>query len=100
MSGVAADLARAERAFDKPTLSLMSRKNAAVVIAVFTTIFGQEHRVVPADRFHTLVEALLGELRAAGADTIDEPARGLCRRWVGEQWLVLARATKAEKNIR
>lgn len=90
MSGVAADLARAERAFDKPTLSLMSRKNAAVVIAVFTTIFGQEHRVVPADRFHTLVEALLGELRAAGADTIDEPARGLCRRWVGEQWLVLA----------
>lgn len=90
MSGIAADLARAERAFDRPTLSLMSRKHATVVIALFTTIFGQEHRAVPADRFHTLVEALLGELRATGADSIDEPTRGLCRRWVGEQWLVLA----------
>jgi hypothetical protein len=90
MSGIASDLARAERAFAKPTLSLLARKNAAVVVAVFGQVFSQERSAVPADRFHALVETLLSELRAAGAESIDEPARPLCRRWVSEQWLVLA----------
>src|ERR1700722_17151827 len=73
MSGIASDLARVERAFAKPTLSLLARKNAAVVVAVFSQVFSQERSAVAADRFHALIETLLNELRAAGAaEGIDE----------------------------
>ncbi|WP_102144326.1 DUF3375 family protein [Mycobacterium hubeiense] len=98
MSDIAAALARAQRAFAKPTLSLLARKNAPVVVAIFSLAFNQERSVVTAERFHTLIDALISELRAAGADSFDEPARVLCRRWVNEQWLVLATSDTGEEE--
>lgn len=89
--GVAADLARVDRAFATPALSLLARKNASVVVAVFNQVFSPGGGAVLADRFHALVESLLAELRASGVElSVEESARVLCRRWVSEQWLVLA----------
>lgn len=90
MTEVADDLARAERAFTQPALTLLGRKHAAVVVTVFGQAFGYDRAAMPADRLHTLVDVLMGQLRAAGSDHVDEPGRALCRRWVGEQWLMLS----------
>lgn len=90
MSGIAADLAHVEHAFGAPALHLLSRRNAALVVAVFGHVFHRGHEPVPADRFHALIDTLMGELRGHGTAVPDEPARVLGRRWVDEQWLVLA----------
>lgn len=90
---VVADLARIEHAFASPAVSLLARKNAGVVVAVFNQVFSHARDAILADRFHVLVESLLAELRAdGGVQGVDEPARLLCRRWVSEQWLVLTAA--------
>lgn len=93
MSEIAAALARAERAFAKPTLSLLARKNAPVVVAVFSQVFSQDRTAIPAEQFHALVDALMRELGAA-----EESSRAMSRRWVSEQWLVLATSDDGQEQ--
>lgn len=93
MSEIAAALASAERAFAKPTLSLLARKNAPVVVAVFSQVFSLDRTAIPAERFHALVDALMRELGAA-----EESSRAMSRRWVSEQWLVLATSDDGQEQ--
>jgi hypothetical protein len=90
VSEIVGELARTRDAFTKPTLKLLGKKYAPVVLSVFMSSFSQERNTYPADQFHALVEALLRELKSAGEDleALDyEPARAVCRKWVSEKWL-------------
>lgn len=89
MSQIAGELARVSGAFEQPTLTLLHRRDAPVVIALFRAAFARDARNVPAARLHGMVETYTAELRAAGAP--DVPAgsgRDLCLRWMRGQWLV------------
>lgn len=90
VTDIVGSLARVRAAFDKPTLRLLGKKWAPVVLAVFVSSFSRDQDSIPAERFHVQVETLIADLRSTGADVPDEPARALCRRWVNEQWLVLS----------
>ncbi|MCE6995418.1 DUF3375 domain-containing protein [Saccharothrix sp. S26] len=80
-----------KEAFEQPTLSLLHQGHAPVVIAVFRSAFSREVPAVPAARLHEMVEAFLTELRLSGLADREVPAgsgRGLCRKWVSDQWLI------------
>ena len=66
LSEIVAELVRVRDAFDKPTLRLLDRKWAPVVLAVFRTTFTRDQRTVPAERLHQQVDNYLDELRLAG----------------------------------
>ncbi|GAB2856112.1 DUF3375 domain-containing protein [Nocardioides pacificus] len=88
MSGIVAELARVTEAFDRPTLRLLDRKWAPLVLSVFRTSFSSDVRTVHADRLHTQVDAYLDELRLAGVEVPpNQSGRSLCLRWMGDQWL-------------
>ncbi|WP_432543401.1 DUF3375 domain-containing protein [Kineococcus sp. SYSU DK002] len=89
MSSIRDDLARAQRAFTRPTLSLLRRPTGPLVVAVLTCAFGGQRSRIPADRFHSQVQGLLDELALHGQEVPDTPARELVRGWVREQWLSL-----------
>lgn len=91
MSDVCAELARVRDAFDKPTLRLLDRKWAPLVLAVFRTTFTRDQRVVPAERLHSQVDNYLDELRLAGEPVPDGAGRALCMQWLGHNWLVRTR---------
>ena len=65
MSDIVAELVRVRDAFNKPTLRLLARKWAPLVLAVFRTAFTRDQRTVPADRLHQQVDNYLDELRLA-----------------------------------
>ncbi|MFX0581143.1 DUF3375 domain-containing protein [Nocardia nepalensis] len=90
MSDISGELARVRKAFDKPTLKLLGKTWAPVVLATFTSTFTRDDHTVPAERFHARVDTLLNELRANGVEVPDKTAKELCRSWVRDQWLVLA----------
>ncbi|WP_432515281.1 DUF3375 domain-containing protein [Kineococcus sp. SYSU DK001] len=92
MSSIRDDLARAQRAFTRPTLSLLRRPTGPLVVAVLTCAFGGQRSRIPADRFHSQVQGLLDELALHGQEVPDTPARELVRGWVREQWLSLTPA--------
>jgi len=87
VSDVVADLAWVRDAFERPTLRLLHKPQAALVLTVFRTAFGRDMSSVPADRLHTQVDVYLGELRQIGQDTPKGSGRDLCRKWMREQWL-------------
>ena len=91
MSNIAAELARVRDAFDKPTLRLLDRKWAPLVLAVFRTTFTRDQRVVPAERLHAQVDNYLDELRLSGEPTPDGAGRTLCMQWLNHNWLVRTR---------
>lgn len=83
------ELARVAGAFDQPTLTLLYRSHARVVIAMFRGAFSRDNRSIPAARLHAQVDTYLDRLRVAGVT--DVPAgsgRELCLRWMRGQWLV------------
>lgn len=84
------EFVRVRTAFDKPTLTLLNRKWAPVVVAVFCTLFTRERRRIPADQFHALVGDCLEDLVLYGEDVPDATVRDLCRDWVNQRWLILA----------
>ncbi len=57
MGTIVRDLARARSAVDVPTLTLLGKDWAPLVVAVFTSHFSRETSRVAADRFHVQVEA-------------------------------------------
>ncbi len=85
---VAGALAAAQRAFARPTLALLNKQSAPLVVAVFDTVFTRGRGAVAAEQMHLEVHTLLAELAAAGVDVPAEPARVLCARWVRERWLI------------
>jgi Protein of unknown function (DUF3375) len=90
MSSIRDDLVRAQQAFARPTLELLRRPSGPLVVAVLTCVFAGQRTRVPADRLHSQVHGLLGELALHGHEVPDVPARDLCRGWVARQWLSLA----------
>jgi hypothetical protein len=90
VSDVAGDLARVRSAFAKPTLTLLARKWAPVVLSIFVSSFSRDQDTITAERFHAQVATYLAELRSVGEEVPEGSARTLCRRWVAEQWLVLS----------
>ena len=91
MSDIVAELVRVRDAFDKPTLRLLDRKWAPLVLAVFRTTFTRDQRTVPAERLHQQVDNYLDELRLAGKPVPDGTGRALCMQWLGHNWLVRTR---------
>lgn len=91
MSDIFAELTRVRDAFDKPTLRLLDRKWAPLVLAIFRTIFTRDQRIVPAERLHAQVDNYLDELRLAGETVPDSAGRALCKQWLGHNWLVRTR---------
>lgn len=97
-SRLARALAGVERAFAAPTLGLLHKAEAPLVVAVLRCVFTPDRPTVGTEQLHVEVDDLLTELRAATAapDTAggcgpgvpDDPARVLCTRWVRERWLV------------
>lgn len=89
MSQIVAELARVAGAFEQPTLTLLHRREAPVVVAIFRSVFSRDARSVPAARLHAAVDTFLDELRAAAApDVPNGTGRDVCLRWMRGQWLV------------
>nr|WP_196791372.1 DUF3375 domain-containing protein [Motilibacter aurantiacus] len=91
VSDILAELTRVRDAFDKPTLRLLDRKWAPLVLAVFRTTFTRDQRTVPAERLHQQVDNYLDELRLAGEPGPEGPGRALCMQWLAHKWLVRSR---------
>lgn len=82
------DVARIEAALNTPTLKLLDRKSAVIALPVFATLFPDNAEPIPVERFHTRVEALLDELRAAGHAAVPtNSGKTLAMQWVRESWL-------------
>lgn len=92
------EFVRARSAFDKPTLTLLKRKWAPVVVAVFTTLFTREQPRISADRFHARVQDALDDLHLHGAETPDGTARDVCNDWVRQKWLIRATSDDAREE--
>src|SRR5690349_14904912 len=89
MGDIVGELERVRRAYETPTLSLLHKKRAEVVIAIFRSSFSREARAVPAARFHEQVDSYLAELRMQGIDGVPPGSgRDLAREWMRDQWLV------------
>ncbi|MDT5031167.1 MAG: hypothetical protein QOC94_1338 [Actinoplanes sp.] len=89
MADIIGEFARVAGAFDQPTLTLLHKGHARVVITIFRSVFTRDSRTVASARLHSQVEVYLDQLRAAGVT--DVPAgsgRDLCLRWMRGQWLV------------
>lgn len=82
-------LQRSRRAFERPTLALLNRHFAPIVIAIFNSTFTAERKTITADQFHLEVQNHAGELGAHEDLGLDSaPVRQLCTRWVREKWLI------------
>lgn len=90
MSDVSAELSRVQDAYAQPTLALLGKTTAPVIVAIFRSLFSRDTLTVPAARLHDQVEALLAELR----QTVDPKSlpgrtgRDLCQQWMRDQWLI------------
>jgi hypothetical protein len=87
VSDIAGELARVREAFDKPTLRLLDRKWARLVLAVFKSSFSRDQRSVAAERLHAQVDTYLRELRSVGENVPHLAGRALCVQWMNDQWL-------------
>ena len=88
MSDVTFEYERIRDAFTRPTLRLLNRDNAPVVMAVLAATFTREQPQIPREKYHGIVEAALDELRAHGAAVPAGTARQLCDQWVDSyRWL-------------
>ncbi|MET7394306.1 DUF3375 family protein [Dactylosporangium sp. NPDC005572] len=82
MTDIVGELARVGGAFDQPTLTLLYKSHARVVIAMFRGAFTRDSRSVPAARLHAQVDTYLDHLRRVGM-SIDgaSPAHGPADGW-------------------
>jgi hypothetical protein len=67
VSDIVGHLGRVRDAFKGPTLSLLSRKRAPIVLAIPMASFSRDQEPITAKRFHIQVGAYMAELAAAGA---------------------------------
>lgn len=87
MSELIGELARIREGFDRPTLRLLDRKWAPLVLGVFQTTFTRDQRSIAAERLHTQVDLYMEELRSHGEATPALTGRALCLQWMNDQWL-------------
>lgn len=91
MSDILVQWARVRAAFDKPTLHLLSRPDADLVLTVLGASFGGDQDIVGAQELHVIVEGVLEELaQHHQADGYAKDGRALCRDWVERKWLVVS----------
>lgn len=91
MSDVLVQWARVRAAFDKPTLHLLSRPDADLVLTVLAASFGGEQDVIAAQDLHVIVDGVLAELAAHHqGEPQDKDGRAFCRDWVERKWLVVS----------
>lgn len=81
------DHARIEAALNTPTLKLLDRRSAGVAMPVFAAVFLDDAQPIPVERFHTVVDALLDELRSLGHQVPASTGKVLAMQWVRERWL-------------
>jgi Protein of unknown function (DUF3375) len=90
VSDIGAELSRVQDAYAQPTLTLLGKTTAPVIVAIFRTLFARDTSTIPAARLHDRVEAFLAELR----QTVDPKSipgrtgRDLCQQWMRDQWLI------------
>ncbi|NUS41417.1 MAG: DUF3375 family protein, partial [Terrabacter sp.] len=83
MSEIASELARVQRAFAQPTLTLLHQRQAPVVITIFRTAFGRNNNPIPTARLHTQVDEHLDRMRLAGEQDVPSgTGREVCQRWM------------------
>jgi len=88
VSRIEGDVARIEAALNTPTLKLLDRKSASIALPLFANAFPEDAQPVPVEQFHTVVDALLDELRASGYDVAGSTSgKSLAMQWVRERWL-------------
>lgn len=88
MSEIAAELARVRSAYEQPTLTLLGKDTAPVVLAVFRSLFTTERPRIATLAMHDAVDDLVNELRHLGHDSIPTGnGRDLCQRWLHDRWL-------------
>src|SRR3954447_785653 len=88
MADTTAEYRRVLSAYSQPTLTLISRKSSAAIVAIFRIMFSTENPTVPTARMHDQVDALLADLRRA--DLPDIPTtngRDACLKWMKVGWL-------------
>ncbi|HET9871909.1 MAG TPA: DUF3375 family protein [Propionibacteriaceae bacterium] len=86
-SDIESEVVRIKSALESPTLKLLDRKSAVLAMPVFAVAFPDDALPVPVERFHIRVEALLGELHAAGYPVPSGDGKSLAGQWVRERWL-------------
>ncbi|NNU28382.1 DUF3375 domain-containing protein [Isoptericola sediminis] len=93
-SRLAGALAGVERAFAAPTLGLLHKAEAPLVVAVLRCVFTPDRPTVGTEQLHVEVDDLLAGFRAEAGPQAPrvpgDPARVVCTRWVRERWLVRA----------
>lgn len=87
MGDIEGEVARIESALNTPTLKLLDRKSAGVALPIFTTSFPDDGQPIPVERFHTVVDAQLEGLKAAGHPVPAAGGKALAMQWVRERWL-------------
>lgn len=90
MSDISAELSRVQSAYAQPTLTLLGKTTAPVIVAIFRTLFSRDIPTITAARLHDQVEALLADLRQT-VDPMSIPGRtgrDLCQQWMRDQWLI------------
>ncbi|MEV6820948.1 DUF3375 family protein [Nocardiopsis dassonvillei] len=87
MGEIEGEVARINSALDTPTLKLLDRKSAGVAMPIFAVSFPEDGQPIPVERFHTVVDARLDELRAAGHLIPAAGGKTLAMQWVRERWL-------------
>jgi hypothetical protein len=89
MADIVGELARVSGAFDQPTLTLLYKNHARVVITIFRSVFSRDVRTVATARLHEQVDTYLDHLRSAGIPDLPVGSgRDLCMRWMRGRWLV------------
>ena len=86
-TGIEGDVARIEAALNTPTLKLLDRKSTGVAMPLFAAVFPDDAQPIPVEQFHTRIDALLDELRAAGYTVPSAGGKSLAMQWVRERWL-------------
>jgi hypothetical protein len=90
VSDISAELSRVQSAYAQPTLTLLGKTTAPLIVAIFRTLFSRDTPTIPAARLHDQVEALLADLRQT-VDPMSIPGRtgrDLCQQWMRDQWLI------------
>ncbi len=89
MGAVQAEIARARRAFSRPTLALLNKHYAPIVIAIFGSIFSAQRKAIPSEQFHLEIAGHLEDLKALNETDLPElTPRKLSSGWVRDTWLV------------
>jgi hypothetical protein len=90
VADIGPELNRAKAAFDRPTLGLLNKQEAPLVVAIFRATFSRDVTQVIATAFHAHVQTLLEVLSSSGHDVPNPTqSRQLCKDWVKRKWLIL-----------